>query len=84
MNEHHLIFLKLFQKAPIYKLEKFYKLIQKKIKLFRDKAKPFVKRGRKATGLKEIAGLPECGTDNRVTFGNRVARFFLVNGAVTL
>jgi hypothetical protein len=32
-----------------------------------EKAKPFVKRGRKATGLKEIAGLPGCRMESWVT-----------------
>jgi hypothetical protein len=41
-----------------YRLSKEY--------LFQEKAKPFVRRGRKATGLKEIAGLPKCLTESRV------------------
>ena len=36
-----------------------------------------MRRGRKATGLKEIAGLPGCRTGSRVTLENRVARLFL-------
>jgi hypothetical protein len=35
-----------------------------------------VRRGRKATGLEEIAGLPVCRTGSRVTLENRVARLF--------
>ena len=41
-----------------------------------------MRRGRKATGLKEIAGLPGCQMESRVTLESRVARLFGLMGAV--
>ena len=46
-----------------------------KNKISHDKAKPFVRRGRKATGLRETAGLPG-NLRNRATLKYRVVRFF--------
>ena len=44
--------------------------------LLQDKAKPFVKRGRKATGLTETAGLPRGPTERWVTLERGWFGFF--------
>ncbi len=51
--------------------------------LFHDKAKPFVRRGRKATDLKEIAGLPGFGREAGLPW-KQGGSVFLVYGPVAL